>query len=70
MMLQFDTSPDLLSAPDSALVPTEGILVILAFICYFSRFLFLRTLRGFSHRTESVESEFARFRARLLYFWS
>ena len=69
-MLQFDTSPDLLPVPDLAVVPTKGVLIILAFIYYFSQFLFLRTLRGSSYCTESVESEFARFRARLLYFWS
>ena len=54
MILQFDTSPDLLSAPDSVVVPTEGILVILVFICYFSQFVFLRTLHGSSCRTESA----------------
>ena len=46
MMLQFDISPDLLPVPDSAVVPPEGILVILYLFVAFSQFLFLRTLRG------------------------
>ena len=70
MMLQFDTTPDLLPAPDSAVVPTEGVLVILVFICCFQSVLFLRTLHGSHSCQESVGFYLAQFRARLMYFWS
>ena len=70
MMLQFDISPDLLPVPDSAVVPPEGVLVILHLFVAFSQFLFSRTLCGSHSCLESSSFYLAQFRARLMCFWS
>ena len=44
----------IVTAPDSAVVPTEGVLIILHLFVAFSQFLFLRTLRGSHSCQESV----------------
>ena len=70
MLLQPSTSSAEVPEPDSSVAHMEGIFIFLHFFFSVGQMFYFWTLRGSSRRTESVESEFARFRARLLCFWS
>ena len=70
MLLQPSTSLVEVPEPDSSVAHMEGIFVFLYFFFFIGQMFYFWTLHGSSHCTESVESEFAQFRARLLCFWS
>ena len=70
MMLQPSTSSAEVPEPESLVAHMEGIFVFLYFFFFIGQLFYFWTLRGSSCRTESVESNCARFQARLLLFWS